>query len=45
MPNTEQLLYQIEKSSHQRFSIETLFLEILQYSWENTCVNFLRPPI
>ena len=45
MPNTEQLLYQTEKSSHWRFSIKTLFLEILQYSQENTHVNFLRTPI
>ena len=28
MPSTEQLLYQTEKSSHQRFSIKTLFLKI-----------------
>ena len=27
------------------FSIKTLFLKILQYSWENTCVNFLRTPV
>ena len=35
MPNAEQLCYQTEKSSHQRFSIKMLFLKVLQYSWEN----------
>ena len=40
LPNTEQLLYQTEKSSHWRFSIKTLFLKILQYSRENTCQIF-----
>ena len=45
MPNTEQLLHQTEKSSHRRFSIQTLLLKILQYSRENTCVKFLRTPI
>ena len=35
MPNTEQLLYQTEKRSQQRFSIKTLFLKILQHSREN----------
>ena len=45
MPNTEQLLYQTEKSSHQRFFIKTLFLKILQYSWENTCVKCSRTPV
>ena len=44
MPNTEQLLYQTEKK-HWRFSIKTLFLNILQYPWENTCMKFLRTPI
>ena len=28
MPNTEQLLYQIEKSSHWRFSIKPVLLKI-----------------
>ena len=32
MANTEQLLYQTEKSSHQRFSKKIMFLIILQYS-------------
>ena len=45
MPNTEQLLYQTEKRSHCRFSIKTMFLKILQYSWENTYMKFLRTPI
>ena len=36
MPNTEQFLYQTEKSSHWKFFIRMLFLKILQYSWENT---------
>ena len=45
MPNTEQLLYQIEKSSHQRFSIKMMLLKILQYSQENTCVKLFRTPI
>ena len=40
MSNTEVLLYQTEKSSHQMVSIKTLFLNILQYSWENTCEIF-----
>ena len=31
----EQLLYETEKNSHQRFSIRMLCLKILQYSWEN----------
>ena len=31
MLNSEQLIYRVEKSSHLRFSIKTLFLEILQY--------------
>ena len=45
MLNTEQLVYQTEKSSqHKRISIKT-FLKILQYSRENTCVKFLRTPI
>ena len=39
MPNTEQLLYQTEKSSRRRFSIKTLFLKNLQYSQENTSVK------
>ena len=39
MPHAEQLLYQTEKSSYQRFSIKILFLKILQYSRENTCEN------
>ena len=45
MPNTYQTdlyrteLYQTEKSRHQKFSRKTLFLKILQYSRENTCVN------
>ena len=45
MPNTEQLLCHTEKSSHQRFSVETMFLKFLQYSWENACMKFLRMPI
>ena len=45
MLNAEQLLYQTEKSSHQRFSMKTLFLNILQYSWESNCVKLLRTPI
>ena len=45
MPGAEQWLYETEKSSHQRFSIKTLFLKILQDSQENTCVKFLRTPI
>ena len=45
MPNTEQLLYQTEKSSHWRFSIKIPFLKIFQYSQENTYVKFLRTPI
>ena len=45
MSNARQLLYQTEKSSHQRFSVKTLFLKILQYSWENTCVKILRTPV
>ena len=45
MPNTEQLLYHTEKSSHQRFSIEMLFLNILLYLQEKTCVKFLRTPV
>ena len=32
MLNTEQLLYETEKSSHWRFSVKKLFLKILQYS-------------
>ena len=42
MSIAEQLIYQTEKSSHPRFSIKMLFLKILQYSQENTCVNILR---
>ena len=45
MPSAEQLLYETEKSSHQRFSIKTLLLKIPQDSKENTCVKFLRTPI
>ena len=45
MPNAEQLLHQTEKSSHQRFSIKTLFLRILQYSRGNNCVKFLKTSI
>ena len=45
MPTTEQLLYQTEKSHHQRFSTKTLFLKFFQHSWENTCLKFLRTPI
>ena len=45
MPNTEQLLYRTEKSSHQKFSTNLLLLKILQYSQENTFVKFLRTPI
>ena len=45
MPNTEQLLYRTEKSSHQKFSTKLLVLKILQYSQENTYVKFLRTPI
>ena len=45
MLNTEQFLYQTEKRNHQRFSIETMFLTILQYLQEKTCVKFLRTPI
>ena len=42
--NAEQLLYQTE-NSHQRFSIKMLFLNILQYSQEKTCVKFLGTPL
>ena len=45
MPNAEQLLYQTEKNCHKRFHIKTMFLKILQYSQENTCVKFLRTTI
>ena len=45
MLNAEQLLYQTGKSSHQSFPMKTLFLNILQYSRENTCVKLLRTPI
>ena len=38
MPNTEQLLYQTEKT------IKALFLKILPYSQEKTCVKFLTTP-
>ena len=40
MPNAEQLCYQTEKSSHQKFCIKMLFLKVLQYSWENNCEIF-----
>ena len=33
------------KSSLWRFSVKMLFLKILQYSRENTCVKFLRRPV
>ena len=39
MLNTEQLLYQTDKSSHRRRSIKKLFLKISQCSQENTCVG------
>ena len=45
MPNTEWLLYQSEKSSHQRFSLKTLLLKVLKHSQENTSAKFLRTPI
>ena len=45
MSNAEQLLYQTEKSNHRSFSTKTLFLKFLLYSWENTCVKFLKTPI
>ena len=45
MPNAEQLLNLTKKNSHRRFSIKKLFLNILQYSWENTGVKFLKTPI
>ena len=32
MPNAEQFLYQIEKSSHWRFSIKILFLNFAIFS-------------
>ena len=38
MPNTEQLLYQTDKSSHRSCSIKRLFLKISQYSQESTCI-------
>ena len=37
MLNAKELLYQTEKTAE--ISIKTLFLKILQYSWENTCEN------
>ena len=36
----EQLLCDTQKSSHQRFSIKTLFLEFLQYSRETPACNY-----
>ena len=39
MPITEQLLYQTDKSSHRIYSKLFLFVNILQYSQENTCVE------
>ena len=45
MLDTQQLLYQTEKSSYRRFSIKTVFLKTLQYSRENTCRELLRTPI
>ena len=45
MSYAEQLLYQTEKSNHRSFSTKTLFLKFLLYSWENTCVKFLKTPI
>ena len=45
MPNAEQLLYQTETSSYRGFSVKTLFLKILQYSRDNTCVEYLKTPI
>ena len=41
MLNTEQLCYQTEKINHQRFSIKTLFLKILQY-WRDPCEIFKK---
>ena len=41
MPITEQLPYQADKSSHRRRSLKKLFVKILQYSQENTCVRSL----
>ena len=39
MPKTEELLYQTDKSIHRRCFIKKLFLKILKYSLENTCVG------
>ena len=36
MPNTEQLLYGTENSSHRTFSTKMLLLKIVQYLRENT---------
>ena len=37
MPNAEQLLYQTEKSSHQRFSIIILFLNFQILKGKHLC--------
>ena len=37
MPNAEQLLYQTEKSSHQRFSIIILFLNFQIFKGKHLC--------
>ena len=37
MPNAEQLLYQTEKSSHQRFSIKILFLYFAIFTRKRLC--------
>ena len=39
----EQLLYLTDKRSHRRRSLKKLFVKILQYLQENTCVEvFLK---
>ena len=35
----QRYLWEIHRSSHQRFFVKKLFLRILQYSQENTCVG------
>ena len=37
MPNAEQLLYPTEKSSHQRFSIQILFLNFTVFTGKQVC--------
>ena len=45
MSNARQLLYQTEKSSHQRFFCKNTVLKNFAIFMGNTCVKILRTPV